>query len=288
MTLAEARRLGLQQLQTAGLPDTTRATDVEHLLCWALERSSTWLRTWPEHELSATEQQRLDSALQRRAGGEPVAHITGHRGFWSLDLETDASTLIPRPDTETLVEAVLEEVPARPLTLTDLGTGTGAIALALARERPQWTVQGTDRSLAAVQLATRNARRNELTRVQFLCSDWCAALAPHSQDVLVSNPPYIRADDPHLQQGDLRFEPASALVAEEDGLADLKRIAQQGRAVLRAGGWLFLEHGYDQADDVALLLIDAGYEQLQRRRDLGGHVRVTWGRRPQRITVNPA
>lgn len=289
LTVATARRTGLARLQAAGIDADTLRADVDHLLCHVLQRSPTWLMTWPEAELPAEVATAFEAALERRAQGEPVAHITGERGFWTLSLAVDCSTLIPRPDTETLVEAVLETLAERreqPLELADLGTGTGAIALALAAECPAWRVCGIDREAAAVALAQRNAERNDLSRVSFLQGDWAAPLAEHSLDVLVSNPPYIRPDDPHLTRGDVRYEPPSALVAGENGLGDLRHIIGEGRRVLRAGGWLFLEHGHDQADEVALLLIDAGYQHLGQRRDLGGHVRVTWGQRPSTLATS--
>ncbi|MCH8553004.1 MAG: peptide chain release factor N(5)-glutamine methyltransferase, partial [Natronospirillum sp.] len=248
-TVSAARQSGQAILRDAGLPADTVAVDTDYLLCHVLQRTRTWLMTWPEAPLSEDQQSEFKDLLQRRAGGEPVAHITGTCGFWTLQLTVDASTLIPRPDTETLVEATLELLGERrqhPLYLADLGTGTGAIALALASECPDWRVIGIDAVPEAVQLAKRNAERNGLQRVPFLLGDWAEPLADHSLDVLVSNPPYIRADDPHLEQGDVRFEPRSALVAGADGLTDLRLIIQQGVRVLRAGGWLLLEHGHDQ------------------------------------------
>lgn len=286
LTVAMARRVGIDRLRGAGIAEETLRADVDHLLCHVLAQNPTWLMTWPEAELAGEDCTAFETALARRAGGEPVAHITGERGFWTLSLATDRSTLIPRADTETLIEAVLETLAdkrAAPLELADLGTGTGAIALALASECPAWRVCGVDREAAAVTLAQHNAERNGLNGVSFLQGDWEAPLADHSLDILVSNPPYIRPDDPHLVQGDVRFEPHTALVAAEDGLADLRHLIHAGTRVLRTGGWIFLEHGFDQAEDVALLLIDAGYQTLGQRRDLGGNPRVTFGQRPLRI-----
>lgn len=252
--------------------------DAEHLLCHVLHQSRTYLFTWPDKPLEETQLASFQRLVAQRQQGEPIAYLTGHRAFWSLDLETAPSTLIPRADTETLVSAVLERVSAIALDVVDLGTGTGAIALALASERPNWRVQGIDLSADAVALAQRNAERNAIANVAFQQGSWCAPLADHSVDVVVSNPPYIRNDDPHLDEGDVRFEPRSALTSGPDGLDDIRLIIQQAKRVLRAGGWIFFEHGYDQRDDVIMLLIDAGFEALASVQDLGGNDRVTLGR----------
>lgn len=278
VTLAQALTWASDQLATS-----EARTDAEYLLCHVLEQTRTYLFTWPERTLSAIQWSQYQDLVTRRQQGEPVAYLTGHRAFWSLDLATNASTLIPRADTETLVSTVLSQVPERACDVVDLGTGTGAIALALATERPLWRIQGVDRSDDAVALAQTNAQRNGITSVRFVAGSWCTPLADLSVDVLVSNPPYIREHDPHLDQGDVRFEPRSALTSGIDGLDDIRQIIQQAQRVLRAGGWLFFEHGYDQRDDVVLLLIDAGFEAIGTARDLGGNERVTFGRRPQRI-----
>lgn len=281
MELRQALHQAVDRLTEADT-DSPRL-DAELLLCHVLDKPRGFLFTWPEHRLTQAQQAQFDELITARCQGMPVAYQTGQRAFWTLMLDTENSTLIPRPDTETLVEAVLARVPAAPRDVADLGTGTGAIALALAAERPAWRVTGLDRSADAVSLAQRNARNNDLTRVHMIQSHWCDALADNSLDVLVSNPPYIREDDPHLTRGDVRFEPHSALVAGADGLDDIRQIVQQSVSVLRAGGWLFLEHGYDQADDVALLLIDAGYQDTETVPDLSGQPRVTLGRRPTAI-----
>lgn len=258
--------------------------DAELLLCHVLDQPRSVLYTWPDRSLTDIQEREFEALIERRCAGEPIAYLIGHREFWTLDLLTQADTLIPRPDTETLVEAVLARVPENRRDVLDLGTGTGAIALALAAERPQWQITGVDRVDAAVALARENGKRNQLPQVRFIQSDWCEQIPSNSLDVLVSNPPYVRSDDPHLAQGDVRFEPTSALVAGPDGLTDIRLIVRQSQDVLRAGGWLFLEHGYDQADDVALLLIDAGYQQVETVSDLSGQSRVTLGQRPTRIT----
>lgn len=278
MRIQEALRWAISQLRSEDAQ-----ADAEILLCHVLQKPRAFLFTWPERPLSEAEQTHFETLLARRIKGEPVAYITGRRAFWNLELATHPSTLIPRADTETLVSAVLETVPEQPLDVVDLGAGTGAIALALASERPHWRVQGIDRLAETVRLAQQNAQHNGLAHVRFAQGDWCLGLVDHSVDVLVSNPPYIRTDDPHLQQGDVRFEPSSALTSGADGLDDIRAIINDAGRVLRAGGWLFLEHGYDQRDDVVLLMIDAGFEHLETRKDLGRQDRVTFGNLPTAI-----
>ena len=204
----------------------------------------------------------------------------GSKGFWKLDLEVAPHTLIPRPDTELLVEAALELLPATPANVLDLGTGSGAIALALASERPAWKVTAVDRVLEAVALAERNRQRLHLNNATVLSSHWFSALEGQRFQLIISNPPYIASADPHLVEGDVRFEPASALVAGVDGLDDLRLIVAQAPDYLEAGGWLMLEHGYDQAAAVRDLLLTSGFEEVHSRTDLGGHERISLGRLP--------
>lgn len=266
-------------LDTADLPDSpTPRLDAELLLAAALNKPRSYLRTWPERELDGEQLALFQSNLQRRRQGEPVAYILGHQGFWSLDLEVAPHTLIPRPDTELLVETALELLPAMPLSVLDLGTGTGAIALALASERPAWQVTGVDRVADAVALAERNRLRLQLDNASFLHSHWFSALAGQRFALILSNPPYIRADDQHLAQGDLRFEPSSALIAGSDGLDDIRAIIPAAPAHLLPGGWLLLEHGFDQAEAVRALLAAGGFAEVHSRRDLAGHERISLGR----------
>lgn len=266
-------------LNTADLPDSpTPRLDAELLLAAALNKPRSYLRTWPEREPDADQLALFQASLQRRRQGEPVAYILGHQGFWSLDLEVAPHTLIPRPDTELLVETALDLLPATPLEVLDLGTGTGAIALALASERPAWQVTGVDRVEEAVALAERNRQRLALGNAGFLLSHWFSALAGRRYGLILSNPPYIRADDRHLAQGDVRFEPSSALVSGSDGLDDTRAIIQAAPEHLLPGGWLLLEHGFDQAGDVRRLLGDAGFAEVHSRRDLAGLERISLGR----------
>lgn len=268
-------------LRAADLPDSPSARlDAELLLAAALGKSRSFLHTWPERIVPSDAALTFANYLQRRRSGEPVAYILGQQGFWKLDLEVAPHTLIPRPDTELLVETALELLPATPANVLDLGTGSGAIALALASERPSWQVTAVDRVLEAVALAERNRQRLHLDNVTVLSSHWFDSLKDHRYTLIISNPPYIAAADPHLAAGDVRFEPASALVAGPDGLDDLRLIIAQAPLHLEAGGWLMLEHGYDQADAVRDLLLTQGFVDVHSRQDLGGHERISLGRLP--------
>ena len=268
-------------LDQAELPDSpTARLDAELLLAAALGKPRSYLRTWPEHEPGAEQLAAFAAMLERRRAGEPVAYILGHQGFWSLDLEVAPHTLIPRPDTELLVETALQLAPATPLRVLDLGTGSGAIALALASERGGWQVTGVDRIAEAVALAERNRQRLGLTNAVFRQSSWFDGLAGERFGLILSNPPYIAASDRHLGEGDVRFEPLSALVAGADGLDDIRQIVAQAPSHLEVGGWLLLEHGYDQAAAVRGLLAASGFTRVDSRRDLGGHERISLGQWP--------
>lgn len=266
-------------LGAARIDSDTARLDAELLLCHLLDKPRSYLFTWPERTLTDEQQTDFLALLERRVAGEPVAHLTGLRDFWTLTLEVTAATLIPRGDTETLVEAALALLPDGPFRVADLGTGTGAIALALASERPHWQVVASDRVAAAAELARRNKARNAVPNVEILTGSWCEPLTGEF-DMIVSNPPYIEEDDPHLSQGDVRYEPLSALVAGESGLADIRLIAEQCRSRLKSGGWLLLEHGYNQAEGVAQLLARTGYTDIELIRDLAAQPRVTRARWP--------
>ncbi|GGM13000.1 peptide chain release factor N(5)-glutamine methyltransferase [Pseudomonas asuensis] len=268
-------------LKEARLPDSpSERLDAELLLAAALGKPRSFLRTWPERIVTREAKDLYGSFIERRRDGEPIAYILGHQGFWSLDLEVSPDTLIPRPDTELLVETTLALEGAEQRRVLDLGTGTGAIALALAHERPQWQVMGVDRVTGAVALAERNRARLNIPNASFRQSHWFAALTQERFDVIVSNPPYIPEDDPHLVQGDVRYEPTSALVAGDDGLDDIRLIVQQAPDHLLPNGWLLLEHGFDQAPAVSALLTAQGFISVESRRDLAGHERITLGQLP--------
>ena len=266
-------------LRAAELPESpTARLDIELLLAAALGKSRSYLHTWPERIVPSEAAHAFADFMRRRQAGEPVAYILGQQGFWKLDLEVAAHTLIPRPETELLVEAALQLLPPRSARVLDLGTGSGAIALALASECGAWQVTAVDRVADAVALAERNRVRLNLGNARVLESHWFSALQGERFDLIVSNPPYIASADPHLSAGDVRFEPASALVAGEDGLDDLRLIISQAPGHLQPGGWLLLEHGYDQAPVVRELLAQHDFEQIESRVDLGGHERITLGR----------
>ncbi len=251
--------------------------DAEILLGFVTGRTRTFILAFGETALTDDELTRLDALLARRVQGEPVAYLTGQREFWSLPLEVSAATLIPRPDTECLVEQALARLPAAPCRILDLGTGTGAIALALASERPDCQVTALDVVPQAVELAKRNAQRLGIDNVTVLQSHWFCALTDARFSLIVSNPPYIDGDDPHLTQGDVRFEPKSALVAQNAGLADLDAIIAGARRFLENDGWLLLEHGWRQGEAVRALFTRAGYLGVETCRDYGGNERLTLG-----------
>lgn len=252
--------------------------DADALLCHLLDCRRSYLMTWPEHELDAAQQATLAGWLARRLNGEPIAHLIGEREFWSLPLKVSPATLIPRPDTEVLVEQALARLPGGPCALLDLGTGTGAIALALKSERPDADVWAVDRMPAAAALARTNSAALGLP-IEVRDGSWFAPLSDAPRfAMIVSNPPYIDGADPHLHEGDVRFEPRSALVAEEQGLADIRLIVTQAPAHLVPGGWLLLEHGWDQGEAVRQLLLQQGYVQVETVRDYGDNERVTLGR----------
>lgn len=265
--------------------DTPRL-DVEVLLSHILGKDRSFLYAWPEHELGVQQQSSFDDYFKRRLQGEPVAHIIGQREFWSLPFKVTHDTLIPRPETELLVELALDlsmddGVEGHGVDVLDLGTGTGAIALALASEKPYWQITAVDAIPAAVQLAEENRQqlKSQLNKafdhVQILQSDWFSELKGRQFDVIVSNPPYICEGDQHLNQGDVRFEPVSALVANDQGLSDLRTIVSGAKSHLKTNGWLLLEHGFEQGAAVREMMVAAGFYSIATHTDLAGKDRVS-------------
>lgn len=260
----------------------TAALDAQCLLAHVLEKPRSYLYTWADRELTDEQQLSFNLLIEKRRNGEPVAYLMGERDFWTLTLKVTPDTLIPRPDTERLVELALScELPVGNVRIADLGTGSGAIALALAHERPQWQVLAVDQSEGALNVAQQNAQLNNLQNVSFVLGNWCEPL-DNGLQMIVSNPPYIREDDPHLQQGDVRFEPITALVAHDDGLKDIRDITAQAAVKLADDGWLLFEHGYNQGEAVRKILTAAGFEHVRTEQDLAGHDRVTLGQYPSR------
>ncbi len=252
--------------------------EAEILLCYLLKKNRAYLFAHPEELLSDELFATYQNLLAKRAQGAPIAYITGEREFWSLNLKVNRHTLIPRHETELLVELALEKIPNNPDTnILELGTGSGAIALALAKERPQWHIVACDVSEEALLIAKENAQRHQLSNITFYLSDWYNNVPQQQYHAVISNPPYIAEQDPHLNEGDLRFEPYSALASGQQGLADLLLIIKQGYDYLLPNGVLLLEHGYDQKLNVQAILIELGYKNVQGWKDIQGHDRVSGG-----------
>ena len=268
----------LQSAVKANYRSELSQLDSELLLCHVLGMTRSFLKTWPDRPVNSAQLKQYEALVQRRVEGEPVAYLIGTQGFWSLDLAVSAATLIPRPETELLVEVALGLSVPEQASVLDLGTGTGAIALALATERSQWQICAVDVESVAVALAERNRQQHQLDNVTIFASNWFAAIPQQRFDIIVSNPPYIEASDPHLSQGDVRFEPASALVSGSDGLDDLRLLCAQSVAYLSDGGWLLVEHGFEQGAAVRELFVEAGFSLTETHRDLNGLERLTLGR----------
>ncbi|MBB1348728.1 MULTISPECIES: peptide chain release factor N(5)-glutamine methyltransferase [unclassified Pseudoalteromonas] len=271
-TLEQAIAAGADLL---ALSSESAKLDAQVLLLHILQKPRSYLFTWPEHALSDEQQSQFNVFIQRRLKGEPVAHITGQREFWSLSLEVNATTLIPRPDTETLVEQALEVTVPATAKVLDLGTGTGAIALALGSEMPNWQITAVDRVSDAVALATRNQQRLAINNVHVKQSNWFSELHGEKFNLIVTNPPYIESSDIHLNQGDVRFEPLSALVADDCGMSDIKQIITQSRDYLLSSGYLLIEHGFEQGEAVRHFFKKMAFVNIKTVKDLGNNDRVT-------------
>jgi release factor glutamine methyltransferase len=284
LTIGALLAEGIDRLRTAPAPVGTEtqgpsaadtALDSELLLAHALSMNRTQLKTHPERTPGTERIDRYFELINRRAAGEPVAYILGYRDFWTLRLAVNPSVLVPRPETELVVERALALGPKGPGHVTDLGTGSGAIALALASERPEWVVTATDVSEDALRTAQANASMLSLDRIKFLRGQWFVPLAGRRFDLVVSNPPYVAEGDPALQDAALKHEPQIALASGPDGMSSLREIVRSAPHHLERRGWLILEHGFDQAAAVARELVVRGYGHVRSHRDLAGHERVT-------------
>lgn len=264
------------QHQLAAISDSP-LLDAEILLAHVLNVQRSYLYTYPERTLSPEQQIQFNDLIKKRTQGQPIPYLTGHCEFWSLDLIVTPDTLIPRPETELLVELVLAQPNIPALQVADLGTGSGAIALALAKERPQWTIYATDLSAVALKIAKINAERLQINNIIFCQGSWCEALPKSQFDIIVSNPPYVAKDDPFLQASVLTTEPISALIAEEQGLNDIYHIIDEARYYLKPRGCLLLEHGFSQAQAVQHKFLELGYTDVKSKRDFSGLNRVTTG-----------
>lgn len=275
-TINQALSDARQRLQTRS---PSPAVDASTLLCHVLGCARGHLIAWPEKELTPHQQTHFSETVQQRIEGRPVAYITGKREFWSLSLKVSEDVLIPRPETETLVELVLQKFGGcSELVVADLGTGSGAIACALAAEKPLWKVLATDASAGALEIARHNACLYELDNIDFRQGRWYEPLHGRHFDLIVSNPPYVAENDPHLSAGDVRFEPSTALASGKLGMDAIEHLTQQGHTCLRPDGWLILEHGYDQQAAVQACFSDCGYDEITCLTDLAGLPRVTAGR----------
>ncbi len=267
-----------EAVDTLALVSDSALLDAEVLLSQALNKPRSHLRAWPDKLLQPEQLTAFKTLLEQRQKGTPIAYITGNREFWSRDFQVTSDVLIPRPDTELLIELSLKLIPAdEPVKIIDLGTGSGIIAITLAAERPHAQINATDFSLVALRIAQLNADKHHINNIQFYKSDWFADIPDTKFNLVISNPPYIAEDDSHLQQGDVRFEPQTALCATEQGLGDIKIIADVARHYLEPCGHLLIEHGYNQQQQVQILFKDLHYDNVQTYTDLSGQPRVTYG-----------
>ncbi len=274
MQIVEALKNAQQQLN---LFDSAKL-DAEILLCSVLNCERPYVYAHPEQELSNKEIGSFNKLIPLRAEGQPVAHLINNKEFWSLSLHVTKDTLIPRPETEFLVEEVLNIIPSDlNKKILDMGTGSGAIAIAIASERPLASLTATDNSDAAIKVAKQNADAHKIENIKFIKADWFENENIKTYDLIVSNPPYIENNDPHLEQGDVRYEPISALASGKDGLDDLRIIIRESKDHLSQQGWLLVEHGYNQGEAVKQLFIENGYVSLSTLKDYSGNDRISIG-----------
>lgn len=275
MNIAQLIKDSTQQLSKTS---DSAQLDAEILLCHVLKKDRSYLISWPENVLDSHLSEQFQKLVHQRIIGQPIAYLIKHKEFWSLDLSVSPETLIPRPETELLVEQVLSRYQDSPdLCLLDLGTGSGAIAIALASERPNWSITASDASLPALQVAKMNAQNNNIHNITFKSGHWFGAVDHQKFDIIASNPPYIAESDPHLKHGDVRFEPTTALVSGVDGLNDIRHIVQQSRLHLKPQGLLIIEHGYDQKERIHEIFHKNGFNSIMQSHDLSGHARNTLG-----------
>lgn len=291
MNIQQAIDWAKSELQNSDNPSDSPKLDAECLLTEVLNKNRSYLYTWPEKTLEASQQNQFEQLVNQRLAGHPIAHLLGYKEFWGLDLQVTPDTLIPRPDTEILVEKALDiiqviqtnknhsKTPPPPLQIIDLGTGSGAIACAIKSECPSCEVVATDFSKNALQIAKQNATTHNLD-IEFYQGSWLEAV-PEKQsfDLILSNPPYIEDNDPHLQQGDVRFDPITALTSGSDGLDDIRQIASQTKRYLKTDGWVIIEHGYNQAQAVQQILHDNQFQAVASQQDYGGQPRITFGQK---------
>lgn len=271
-------RQSLIDAQSSLVDSDSPKLDAEILLCHVLGKSREYLVSHGQEEMPSAALDAFHAQLQRRQAGEPIAYIIGKRGFWDIELAVNSSVLVPRPETELLVETALELFDGDELIqIADLGTGSGAIALALAKANPKWKISAVDISEVALATAKSNAKSLGVDNVEFMCGSWCEGLEENAFDLIIANPPYVAPGDAHLQEGDLRFEPNLALESLEGGFADLFAIATQARSKLHDNGYLLMEHGFDQHQALCEKLQALGYAQVSGRTDLAGHVRMIQG-----------
>ena len=266
----------LEQASSLQLVSESWRLDAELLLAEVLGQSREYLISWPSRELTAAQLDEFNAYCERRRSGEPVAYLLGRQAFWDFELKVNSSVLIPRPETELLVETALELLASRQAAnILDLGTGSGAIALALACVDERWKVTAVDSSAAALSVARENAQLLQVSNIEFREASWCDGLAANHFDLIAANPPYVEKGDRHLLEGSLPYEPLAALVAEEEGLADIRAIAGQAKSCLKENAWLLIEHGFQQGDAVVKILSAAGYENIECVRDLAKLERMT-------------
>lgn len=276
LTIKQAIKHGSERL--AAVSDSA-SLDSQILLAFTLGKDRSYLLSWPDKTLDIAASKKFNALIERRVQHEPVAYLIGYKEFWSLELAVSPSTLIPRPDTEVLVEQVLNDVTQKSARCLDLGTGTGAIALALASENSHWQVDAIDLKQEAVELAKHNAKKHNINNVNIYQSSWFDNVDTAARfDLIVSNPPYIDVNDPHLNQGDVTFEPKSALVSGHNGLADIEHIAKQAKRYLVNGGRLYFEHGFEQGAHVREILLSFGYDNATTIQDYNNNDRVTFAR----------